>query len=332
MKSFLWKFTQGLIALVGLLGGAITIYSFCNPDGALEDIIPSNNVLTFLTKHPRVFISAIIILLTTLLVIFSFVSLYRLDKKNTDIAESMHQFFHDLRLKIFKMQKDIDKYKNHELFYTMIKDVCTKLCEDISSFIKAKTGKDFSVCIKMINSDAVVTLSRSGKDMRTRNELDEIRQNNNSPVLIKDNTAFSSILNENAFTGQKAVFACSNLYMLKILGRFNKNKIYKNSTPNFLKYYKSTIVVPIRISNKYNVFNHNHYKKNNNIVIGFLCIDYKKPISKALKNELVGYIKGFGDSLFILFKQIVEFDEQIKKDELKNQTPKKNTKSNKKYN
>ena len=100
--------------------------------------------------------------------------------------------------------------------------------------------------------------------------------------------------------------------MLCILRRLFSLPEYKNPNKDFWKYYLSTIVVPIRIEKK---ILSGADDKDEFVTIGFLCIDHRWPISKALKYEILEYTKGYADALFSLMHEIEKRDKQIEESE-----------------
>ena len=185
-------------------------------------------------------------------------------KKRALTTDKLHQFHHLVRDLLFVLKRNIGHYNlsSHRLYYEFVKDKSYFFCERICEFLKLKYNKDFSVCIKMIDGDGenttdvnVYTLCRAGvaKESRSRydNTHNEANQNEDHVFIrVSENSDFESLLSNSEENETTSVFACSNLVMLNILSKIFPI-VYKNSTPNFLKYYKSTVVVPIRIERKY---------------------------------------------------------------------------------
>ena len=223
-----------------------------------------------------------------------------------------------------ELKKQNDEYSGrkalpkHSVYYGQIRDKAQILCEEIVSFLYACFGKDFNVCIKMLDVSIarstnsiqdmkIITLCRAGVDKIERSRYDATEN-----ILVSENSDFESILEKDGENGSNSVFASNNLvlyfHLRKILG-----KPYKTSSKDFLKKYHSTIVVPIRIaSNKLsdatNLSQINQYQ-----VFGFLCIDYKRRLSKNLMRNVLEYQKGFGDLLYIFFNEVLVGDTLISK-------------------
>lgn len=168
------------------------------------------------------------------------------------------------------------------------------------------------------------TLCRSGDDADVRISAALLRSNNAAAerdilVPVKENTAFYSLMS-NEYTDntpKPTIFACSNLFMFKLLNKILKRTPYQNPNKHFMKYYLSTIVVPIKINCAFLPNNTQNTAKYT--TIGFLCIDHKWPISKALINELAEYGKSYADAFFNLLFEIQRRDWIIRDKSTSNQ-------------
>lgn len=329
MWRFLWKF---IITCLTTLCTLITIIQFFLGTSTYADLAVKFNLPTEIsfTSNPLFAISILFIILISQL--FA----YHRNAKHAKLAgEQVHSFHHNIRIELFKMRlrNFNDPPTNPEDFYTSVHSICEGLCDKIHSFLKEKTGKEFSVCIKILkpgqamgdtskeNEMYTYTICRSGNDRDTRIAAATHRANdavNERDVLIpiKDNTAFYDLMSneQNEDAKMPTIFACSNLFMLWVLNKILNKPPYKNPNKNFMKYYLSTIVVPIRIPAGILLDRINQDSKY--ITMGFLCIDRRWPISKALINELAGYSKSFADALFNLLFEIGRRDQLIDKQSL----------------
>lgn len=247
------------------------------------------------------------------------VAYLRKSKRLSDTGEILHDFYDDMRDQTFKMntRNRSNRFANDEEFYLAVHSVAQSLCEKVQKFVVLKSGKDFGVCIKLLINDQesgqkttyTYSLCRStGKKDKRR---ERIRQTEEYPrkerfERVEDNTSFSSILFGKPKGSNASVFACSNLFMLVVLNKILHKPAYKNPNKEYWKHYLSTIVVPIRIDKK-----HLQSKESGYRTVGFLCLDYRWPISRSLKNELTGYAKGFADSFFALFNEVAKRDRMI---------------------
>ncbi len=269
------------------------------------------------------FIIIVSVILIIVILVYQLINYFIKAKISKRGGQNFHKFLDNIRNDTFKT-KDLNKFNppaNHEEFYSSMQAKLNNECERIHDFLKYKTNKDFSICIKFLKEiekegkieKNTFTICRVGvdKDKRIRNarlaSKTEITEDNILQPVNK-NTAFEEILD-----GQVDFFNASNLLMVKILGKITGKKKYKNPNRHFMKYYLSTIVVPIRIHKNYLP----NIKSDYNIysTIGFLCVDYRWPISKALKEEITEYIKGFADAFFVYAYEIKKRDEIIAKSE-----------------
>lgn len=228
------------------------------------------------------------------IIVFVSISLgeyFRKSKKFKNRSDCLHKIFHSLR--DFYHQK-VFSDKNFD-------DIVEKICDFFNKF----STHNFHVCIKTfrypsnsccktgdkIKELTVETLTRCGHNKDNRSKSDELSHK------VEDNTDFSSIL----FDKNCNIFSCSNLLVHVLIGKILiPSQKYKNSDRKFYEKYLTNIVVPIRIHKDF--FTQNTKKKyvfyNDYITVGFLCLDYRWPISMALRKEINGVAKAIADSLF----------------------------------
>lgn len=330
MWRFLWKF---IITCLTTLCTLITITQFFFGTSTYADLANRFNLPTSIPLNPIVSIPILLIIF-----VYQLIAYYR-DARHAKLAgENMHSFHHDIRNEIFRMrlQSSIDPPANFDDFYSSISSICKMLCDRICSFFKEKTGKKFSVCIKLLKHDSssgdptqemkayTYTLCRSGDDADVRINAALLRANSAAAerdifVPIKENTAFYSLMS-NEYTGntpKPTIFACSNLFMFMLLNKILKRTPYQNPNKDFMKYYLSTIVVPIKINSAF--LPNSTQSTAKYTTIGFLCIDHKRPISKALINELAEYSKSYADAFFNLLFEMRRRDWIIRDKSTSNQ-------------
>lgn len=219
-------------------------------------------------------------------------------KKMQSKSDALHKVFHDIR--------------NFSYNGDFANDGFQKTVENIYGYFDKISGHKFHICIKIfdfkynnvcdkreeIEKLEVKTLVRAGSNMKKR------QMDSNAPHLVKENTDFSSIL----FDNESNIYSCSNLLLHDLIGRIlNPSQQYKNSDQNYFLKYLADIVIPIRIEDKFftQKTNDKSVLYNNYITIGFLCIDCRVPISRALRKEINGVGSAFADALFEpLYKQI----------------------------
>lgn len=289
-------------------------------------------------------------LIFVVIIAYSIIIYVRNNKKIEQTGKVFGDFHRKMLETVFELRKNSDNYSVHttvDEFYTKIQAPCYELCEFIAKFLENKYRKEFSVCIKTIDEKSlrkvkktgnlgeaqVFTLCRAGRGNKERSGREESQAKNTKQkrflIDVGSNYDFLTILDANKnnsveedlqISNQASAFACRNLLIHDILLRiinwkFPNQPKYTNSTEDYWKYYLSTVVVPIRIATEYITTRSKSPIAGQYQVVGFLCVDYRGPVSKAVLNELAGYMKGFGDSFYELFHEIGIIDRKIAKAE-----------------
>ena len=233
--------------------------------------------------------------------------------KNKQLSKVMHKYYHNLRNNISSMDQ------SKILSYRDIVEQCQNICDYLSEFYKALFNNilednNISVCIKLIKTDSVFdenfnnwtmeTIARSASTDQRRSGIDR------RPVKVSQNSDFIVILSDE-FADE--LFSFSDMRNIKEDFLHIYKIPYENSRgDDFLDYYRSTIVVPIKIdgrftSNKLKTFYKNIEEKD--LVLGFLCIDSMKIFETENEKNIfsigIEYTKSFGDSLYLLFEKIL---------------------------
>lgn len=324
-----------LSRLVGFIGTAVAFIPFFLGTSTFADFLKQLS----LTQGQFILASMALFALISGICLFQ----YFFDSKKAKNCGNEFNIFHEkLLAAVFEMRKKNTgqlEYSTHTAFYEFTKLRCQELCECIAKFLKHKFGKDFSVCIKMIDKKSIDKVKRTGRigdaevytfcrggcshDSRERNEKKRAEYttlgNNHFCIPVRDNSDFYSILSDDEINKATTMFACSNLRIHARLSAIFGRPEYRNSTPKYWKYYKSTVVVPIQVEK-----NFVDPKEDESLVgiyqtVGFLCIDYKKTLSTAVLNELAGYIRGLGNSFYPLFHEIAITDRKIAQVEPRNE-------------
>ena len=239
-------------------------------------------------------------------------------KTSSSAAEKMHTHFHRFR-NIVESTGTRDTVTRE-----YVKQAATQICDALSAFFSALL-RDYldknqvSVCIKLIDPQTMneedtehwllETLARSVSTNQARSNMDR------NKVLVSDNSDFSVILS-NDF--DCPYFACPDMRDIEDFFIKNFKKEYRNSRSNYIKHYKSTIVMPIKIDGQ-NVSREIKEKDptitERSVYFGFLCIDSLKVFSttqevKAFETA-VEYAKGFADSLFIYLEKVSSVKQKV---------------------
>lgn len=196
-------------------------------------------------------------------------------------SENYYLFLHDFRntyFDILKQHKNKSGQSEQNRMILLTKDTQTLLINALDylcEILTKNTGYKVCACVKLIENTGnvtnidketatVTTFCRSKNTDKNRKANDE---KDDKSISIKKNTDFYDILNKDSPTN-------SYFYQTDLL-QYAKNlkkvgRTYLNTTENFDKYYRGTIVAPIRIKR-----DKLHYITENNgyDILGFLCVD-----------------------------------------------------------
>ena len=196
--------------------------------------------------------------------------------------------------------------KNDDVTDDYFQSVCRNVCQHVGTVLSKICGIDFSVCLKKICVDELIdfdycsactqTIARSGKQAAERSKDDHMKQK------ISENTSFLRVLQKNY-----RCWASPNLEITE--NRYNQiGESYLNPDKNYRKYYKSTIVVPIRIKAKrvsQVIVDYSDSKKPEGYhYMAFLCVDSPKRFTEDDTDFLLAstILSTIGDALYPLFE------------------------------
>lgn len=212
-------------------------------------------------------------------------------KERSLASKKYYQLLHDYRNVINDLEFS---YKKGTLSDTELTTIVKGFLEDALDYLvdtlNEMTGQTVSGCVKVIiggncnrisyRDARVNTFVRSHNSNPARKTLD-VRDEQGVPLC--KNTDFMEIIAENR-NNNDSVFYQPNLKVYeKQLGSIKKK--YRNTTPNWEKYYIGTIVAPIRIASKRLFYldkdgvqegtGRNKGKKKHSVyyTLGFLCVD-----------------------------------------------------------
>lgn len=226
-------------------------------------------------------------------------------KRMKTISYHYHQFLHRSKDLFFDT---MHSHKTDSLTEKSLTESCklnlTIMLDDLCNVMNSYTEQKISACIKLISypkeeevidkdNATLVTFCRSSKSDFGRSDYEKQSQ---SEIFIKDNTDFFEIIDDN-----KRYFYQGNLEKydekLKEVGLK-----YRNSNDFWYKYYKGTIVVPIKIE-----FDKLYHQKENNAyhIIGFLCVDSLSTDAFEERQEKynVDILLSFADVVYVLLGQ-----------------------------
>lgn len=322
LKGIFFKIFDFIVRLMTIASGLFPLLAFVFKINSWDDvanILQSHyNIIITTEMVSKLPMTTLIIGSCVVFVIFMITTIItrkHAENHNLSIGEGLHDFFHQTRNSAFILKKinEQKSYNDYDVYLFSIQKECRDLIKLIHSFLWEKFHKDFGVCIKLLdieesrtqklNDMHVITLCREGYKCNERSRLDEVIKY----VPVKGNSDFINILSSYKQKIYTTTFTSGNLVLLRILGKFYSKKKYENTSPDHLKYYKSTSVVPIRIDKKHlpPSAKAQRNKIDNFQTVAFLCVDYKRTLSKSIVKELTEYVKSFGDMLYIVFHEIV---------------------------
>lgn len=217
----------------------------------------------------------------------------------------------------FAYKNCFDQIKNDDVGkYSNLNGLVKPLCDYIASLSDTIVKSKSKICIKMIETDSMMNEDYSEWKIRTIARSTSTQPNrqtkDNQAVLVSENSDFEAIIGNPKYCGG---FIVPNLIELEETWKKIPNMEYKNSTKNFSRYYKSTIVYPIGTEVdlvakeiKQNKGNGSSSTTATYHIVGFLCWDSKDTFSEDDENfkQLADLLESFSYSLYpILEKYIV---------------------------
>lgn len=260
-------------------------------------------------------IATVVMIVDLLVVMICFIR-YRFNIKKT--KGQMEKAFELQRQKYIKsvvdsistfVEFDIDNslnMKNNDVSDDHFQAICKNTCQQITNMLSKMCGIDFSTCLKQICADELInfdycnaytqTIARCGPQSAERSKNDYVKQ------MISENTSFLKVLQTN-----DRCWAAPDLEITEKLYN-DMGDSYLNPDKSYKKYYKSTIVVPIRIKSKRLspvIVEYSSSKKPEGYhYIAFLCVDSPKQFDKDDNSFLLAsaILSAIGDALYPLFE------------------------------
>ena len=300
---------------ISLISGFLTILSF------LATIVISllnvfiqkknGNTVTFS-------INPILISLCIVFFLFSLICFLRILKYGTAIrktkktfSNNYYNFLHDFRNAYFDILKAKTQPGNTYTIDGLTRDTKAFLEKGLNylcDIMKDTTGEEVSACIKLIEpaqkinkeNCKIFTFCRSVNSNKDR------KNNDTQAVLLKKNTDFKKVLDD-GFSFYQGDLVKYDESLKKI------DEKYENTNDKWKKYYRATIVSPIRVLNsKLN-------DKNSEEVydtVGFLCIDSmstkafrEDDIHKDINTDIV---KSFAAEIYVILNKYNYYSKVLK--------------------
>lgn len=205
-----------------------------------------------------------------------------LQKARKVITKNYYNFLHDFRNQYYEMLKEhktnsgTTKEHKVELLTQDTKKYMTKGLDYLCDMVSSASREEISACVKVIENTGgdgksidieqarIQTFCRSRNTEGERTSRDTFNEGGMSAKIV-DNTDFYDILKGDSSSCFYQRDLCAYAKKLEAAG-----KEYKNSTGQYWKYYKGTVVAPIRIAKKRLYYDESDSGFD---VIGFLCID-----------------------------------------------------------
>lgn len=223
-----------------------------------------------------------------------------------EITRNMHHLLHRVRNVFFEVMHDHKKGTLNEANLSKFcKSELEKIMNNLCSTMGVYTSQKIFACIKLItygdseekideHNATLVTFCRSEDSKHERSNYEE----NNKPILLCENSDFFEVVSKDF---EKTYFYQGDLIAYDREKRKNGER-YKNSNPNWEKFYRGTIVVPIRIKHNklYHIKPSDAYH-----IIGFLCVDSEstEAFTKSMEKYLVDMMYAYADIIYILLGQ-----------------------------
>lgn len=318
------KIPYWLTDVISLVSGIITIVS------AIIGFYNINDMVRKLPngKYEIVCNRWLVIMIVTFLFLLIIVSIRMrkygqlLHNTRKVLTNNYYFFLHDFRNQYFDMVKehkdnnDTEKRKV-ELLTRMTKEYLTKSLDYLCEIISSSSREEVSSCIKVIdnvggdgnainiNEALIRTFCRSRNTDGERISRDTINGKNKS-VKIIDNTDFCDIL-----MGESG----SYFYQQDLLDYSKKleqvGRVYKNSTPQYWKFYRGAVVAPIRVANEHLFFIDSNEDFD---VVGFICVDTLSTnvFRKKDKSFYTNIVKAFAAETYVILNKYNFYLKKIK--------------------
>ena len=307
-----------LLDIVSLISGIITI------GGSVIGFFEVKKIITELPNgkyevNINSWLVCIVIALSFLLfVVFLQMRKYGqlLQKARNVTTKNYYNFLHDFRNQYFEMLKqhkvNSGATKNHkvELLTQNTKEYMMNGLDYLCDIVSSAAREEISACIKVIENTggdgkridieqaSIQTFCRSRNTDGERTSRDAFNEVNVAKsVKINDNTDFYDILNGDS---------SSCFYQRDLVAYAKKleaaGKEYKNSTSQYWKYYRGTVVAPIRIAKKRLYYDESDLGFD---VIGFLCIDTLSTNVFREKDKIfyTKIVKSFAADMYVIFNK-----------------------------
>lgn len=302
--------------------------SVLNVIGLLSGIITIVNVVPILIKAIRLLLSGNFSFsqITSLRALFIFLLMFctwllfktvKYRKVQAETREIFSQGYYNLLRNYRNVIGDIQvAQKRSEDSLLIIRVFIVQALDVLCDILFKLTRQKVSSCVKIIEpaedldylNASVYTFCRSSNSDPQRTVYDD--ECRKRKILICDNTDFNKIVEP---AKSVSCFYAPDLIAYK-KGLRKIGDDYDNTNSHWEKFYKSTIVVPIRIANQRNP---NNELENSYTILGFLCVDSKSThaFEESQKSFYKPIVKAFAALLYSvleLYKLQVDSSSSVK--------------------
>lgn len=297
VDDILKRIPDSVLNVIGLLSGVITIVNIVPILVRTIRMVLSGTFSFSQLNSLRV--SAIFLLLFCIWLLYKTIKYRKVQAETREVfSKGYYNLLRRYRNAMGEIQVAQKKSENSlRIIRDFIQDALDVLCDVLEKLSRQK----ISGCVKIIvpekelsyKNASVYTFCRSKSSDPQRDAYDK---DSRKKILIRENTDFNIIVEQDAQDLNQSCFYCSDLIAYK-KWRKKTGADYYNSNNRWDDFYRSTIVVPIRIANEKNPHNE---LKDQYTILGFLCVDSKSThaFEESQKAYYQPIIKAFAALLY----------------------------------
>lgn len=310
MNSVFTRIPNNAVTIVSLLSGLCTIFTF---------VAKILEILVFKNQGSNVNVPTWLVwMFLSLFCVTCFVWMAKYKKmtlnlviSTTNCIKNIHEAEKNTYYDLLKHHKLCNGSDNVELLTEKMCSFLQTTVDSVCDVLQKYTGKDISGCVKLIESEdpnniaityenAIVrTVCRSDSSKAARKE-----NLYNRPQKIIDNTDFYSILCDTSNSNKGYFYQRDLVEYDKQLKAVNNGMGYRNTTLNWENYYRSTVVVPVKIDGSKLFFSPNQTTQGYH-VIAFLCFDSMSTdvFTDTRESYIVNLVSGAADAAYLILNQ-----------------------------
>lgn len=303
------KIPERALTLLSFITGLATVFGWALK--VLAFFIDGKNVqektaalIAFINTPAFLIVLVFIGMVFIYFVISKGVNYYRISKSRLFLfSNSFYLATNKFQETKYKIRLRFSQYElSDDQLFMVVHSYCEFIIDSLCAQLKHITGQEICGCIKLVDGFAdtqtprAITLETVSDFVRSSNtKEDRIEERVPQKVLIRENIDFLELMDFNNVRNQ--FYQPSLLEYERELA--DDDKQYRNTTSNWKKYYKSTVVIPIQIGNE--LLENQEDEAYN--VIGFMCFDSDKEnaFSRSLKKPITDLIKAYAALLYCLF-------------------------------